>query len=425
VILERLLRKYLSGKFQQDFNILAIVQDKINGTIIGENHKKLIKKYLMLFFVGHLVGLRTLNSLIEHFSLSSNTLSAKYTKLCSQLKNSDISSFFSKVFEQILSNKFAELSEKHPCIFSRETTTAVLDDSVFRCWLESQDEDTLKFHNRFFSGQYGCVVSGFQVVVFGISIGDTFYPLYLDFVQKSVKEGDSKATTDKYPAAVRLINKWKEFHKKLKDSNVKIKNLYLSCDSGYNHSEIIAAWGSKLISVPKKNNKVTIDGISWKITDYIEKVFLVEEKAALLVAPNKAFTKRVRAKYHCRNVEVTLLFFRYNKSKNVSVVYSTDLLIKEKTIRRNWFQRTYIEQYFKIIKHVLQIQQTRPQSKSRFEINLCMYMFLALQVQCLTKWIRKECDIYERKGFVNLRHTLMNSPWIKSYLSQSVGTILQ
>jgi len=251
--------------------------------------------------------------------------------------------------------------------------------------------------------------------------------LYIDFTQKIVKEGDKKPKSNKHVVAVKLIDKWKKFYKTLESRGIEIPELFLSCDNGYDHSLVIEAWGNKTLSVPKKSNKITIDGNSCSINNYIKNVFLPEEEVFLTDNPNseEPFTKRIRATYNCRGIQVILLFFRYNYSKKVSVVYCTDLNAKEKTIRRNWFQRTYIEQYFKIIKHVLQIQETRPSDKARFECNLNVYMFLALQVQLLIKWLRKECDFYHRKGFINLRQTVMNSSWIKSYLRQSINDLLQ
>ena len=67
---------------------------------------------------------------------------------------------------------------------------------------------------------------------------------------------------------------------------------------------------------------------------------------------------RFRAFYDSQNREVVLLAFRLNGSKKVSIIYATDKNIKGKTLRRHWFQRTYIEQFFKLLKHYLLIQKS-------------------------------------------------------------------
>ena len=52
--------------------------------------------------------------------------------------------------------------------------------------------------------------------------------------------------------------------------------------------------------------------------------------------------------------------------KKVSVIYSPDLKIKAKTLRRRWFQRTHIEQFFRLMKHSLKIQDSKSENQSEF-----------------------------------------------------------
>jgi hypothetical protein len=422
-ILGRMLKKYLNSQFQNHLNILDEVQEALQGAIIEDRHKRLISKYTMLFFVGQVFGLPTLKSILDNFGINSSTLSKNYSLIHKKLKGKEfnylVMNLFSSAFEKILTEEFREMVSKDPSIFSKIVVTAVLDDTVFRCWLKKLDPETAKYYGYFFSGQFGRTVTGFQVVTFGISVGNVFFPLYAEFVSKN----DSDET--KHGVAVRLINRWKKFNNELINNEINIPELFLSCDNGYDNTSILEAWGDKVLSVPQKRNKITVNGKSYKIEDYINKYYLPKEAKHKESQPDTPFELRIRAEYHCRGKEVVLLFFRFSGSSTVSVVYCTDTNAMKKTIRRNWFRRTYIEQFFKITKHVLQIQEQRAQEKSRFEFNLGVTMFLALHVQLLIKWLRKKCTFFAHHGFIRLKRILMNHAGIRSYFSQCLNDLLQ
>ncbi len=119
------------------------------------------------------------------------------------------------------------------------------------------------------------------------------------------------------------------------------------------------------------------------------------------------FIHRFKATYCAQNREVTLLAFRLNGSKKVSIIYSTEKSVFAKTLRRHWFQRTYIEQFFKLLKHVLKIQEARVKTKNEFHIKLLRFAFVAFHAQKLVKFIRKTFKQFDKFGFITIQRTLI------------------
>ena len=115
-----------------------------------------------------------------------------------------------------------------------------------------------------------------------------------------------------------------------------------------------------------------------------------------------------------------MLFFRLNGSKKVSVIYSISKHIFAKTLRRHWFQRTYIEQFFKMLKHVLQIQEARTKDKKGFEFKLYRFAYVAWHAQKLVRWIRKKMKHFGRKGFITIQRTLASDPDILYLLQKQI-----
>lgn len=196
-----------------------------------------LDKFLRLVFLGQITGLPTLNSILKHLGITSNSRQIKYSKLCRKLTRKTIRSLFEFIFEQELAARLSELCQKDDSNWSRELVTVVVDDSVFRQWLENvnQDEDTQKYYGKFFSGQFRATVYGFKIVTLGISIDGVFYPLYFEPVAKESESNDEKKATK---VAVKLIERWDKFRDKLRQRSTLLPILNLSCDSGYSDVEL-------------------------------------------------------------------------------------------------------------------------------------------------------------------------------------------
>ena len=386
----------------------------------------MLEKMSSLFFLGELLGLPTLNSILSKFSIKSNHLQKNYKAFYDKLSINKIRKIFEYVFEIQLRQRFEEMSKKDSSIWSKELVTLVLDDSIFRQWLQGQvpEKDWEDFYGCFFSGQYKASVYGFKVVSLGVCIEGVFYPLYFDFVKKMPKTAskDDKRAASAVKVAEKLIKRWATFTKDLSSNGVNLPKLHLSCDSGYSDVDLAKVCDESdliYISVPKKSHLFEIKGQKIKLSDWIEKEFLEAEKTHLLHS-DEPFIFRFQAKYYSKDSEVTLLAFRLNGSNKVSVIYSTNKHIFAKTMRRHWFQRTYIEQFFKTLKHVLKISEARVRTKAQFENKLWHFAFMALQADKLVRFIRRKCKEFNRKGFIFLQRMLCSDPDFLDLLQKQI-----
>ena len=60
-----------------------------------------------------------------------------------------------------------------------------------------------------------------------------------------------------------------------------------------------------------------------------------------------------------------------------------------KTLRRHWFQRTYIEQFFILLKHTLQVSQVTTGAKNDFVLKIFRFFFIALHAQKLVVFLER------------------------------------
>lgn len=121
---------------------------------------------------------------------------------------------------------------------------------------------------------------------------------------------------------------------------------------------------------------------------------------------------RIKAYYKALEKEVILLFFRYNNSENVTVIYCPVIQapnIFAKTMRHHWFSRTQIEQFFRTVKHILKIQEVKSQNKIEMDIKVGRFFGVALDAQLLTQYIKKTFKLLKKVGFKQIiKHIIFN-----------------
>ena len=168
--------------------------------------------------------------------------------------------------------------------------------------------------------------------------------------------------------------------------------------------------GMYYISVPSKNHYFTINDKKITLKTWIDTEYIKAEnthnaaQSELHNAEKTPFVYRQRAFYNAQNKYVTLLAFRLGNSKKITVIYTPDINIKGKTLRRHWFARTQIEQFFKLLKHYMKIQEPRTTQKHDFEFKLYCFAFIALHLQRLIReYIRRRIPEFKRKGLGFLR----------------------
>ena len=228
--------------------------------------------------------------------------------------------------------------------------------------------------------------------------------------------------------AIKLVNRFGYWKRKLAKKGILLPDFHFSCDSGYSHELLEKACKNNQmadISVVKKLHNFEINGKRIKASNLIKEVFLGAEKkhqekeTQLPQSEKTPSSCRIKANYCSQNnKKVVLLIFRLNHSNKVTIIYTTQLEAKVKTLRRHWFARTYIEQFFKILKHVLRIQQTTTKTKQAFEIKLLRFFFVTLHAQKLIKIIRKKIKDFWEKGFIALQRILNNEEIIIDLLQK-------
>ena len=363
-------RKYFENEFLATSTLFRESFSDLDISTMNESDKLLFEKMQTVFFLGQLVGLPTLKSILVQFGITSTQLSINYKDLYKKLTIHTIRLLYEYVFENQVVDLLKKMASKDSSIWSKKRVTAILDDSIFRQWLSEVARES-DYFGCFFSGQYNCPTLGFKVVCFGLYIDEIFYPLFFDFVRKRAK-ADKREPIE---IAKKLVTRWGKLQAKLAKEDILLPAIHFSCDNGYSDvslSEECNKKGNNLIyiSVPKKNHSITINNKKTNLNEYIKDVFLKKEKQHqeqqkhLKEEEKTPFTLRIKALYPSQKREVIFLFFRLNGSTKVSVIYSPNLTIFAKTGRRHWFNRTYIEQFFKTLKHVLKISQEQKIKRS-------------------------------------------------------------
>lgn len=420
-------KKYFENKFLDTSALFSKAFSKLDFSNLKNKEIDYFEKIHIIFFLGQLIGLPTLKSILVKYGITSNSLHIDYKNLYKNLTINKIRLLYEYVFESQVVDLLKKMALKDSSIWSKKRVTAILDDSIFRQWLSESAREN-DYFGKFFSGQFRAAALGFKVVCFGLYIDDVFYPLFFDFVRKKGKADEKEAIE----VAKKLVNRWGRLQKKLAEENVVLPAIHFSCDSGYSDVSLNEECNKKqnnliYISVPKRNHIININNKKTNLSGYIKNTFLVKEKQHqkaqkhLNEEDKTPFTLRVKAFYQCQKREVIFLFFRLNGSNKVSVIYSPNLTIFAKTLRRHWFNRTYIEQFFKTLKHVLKISEPRTKNKEEFENKLLQFAFLAIEVQKIVRFIRKKCKQFKQKGFISLQRILCSEQEIIDLLQGKIS----
>ena len=409
-----LLAKAVSFFYKHQFEKIQIIIESIDVELLDKKQASERVKFQKLFFLGQLLGLTTLHAILEIHGIKSNNIQKKYSFLCKTLTHSKLHKIKEYIYVEQLRLKLEELGYQSPSEWSKSNVTVVADASVFQQNLSKNQQDN-DYYSSWFSGQYHTTVMGFKILTLGVVISGVFYPLYYEFIgKKNDKEKE---------VFCNLLKKFKIFWGKIQKKHVNLpKKLPLSCDNGYSCKEIVESCDSNnliLLSVPKKNNIFKINNVSKTLNQWIETEYLIPEKAFIekqnLLNIEKIkikFTLRIKAYYKALEKDVILLFFRYNNSKNVTVIYCPVIQapnIFAKTMRHHWFSRTLMEQFFRTVKHILKIQEVKSQNKIEMDIKVGRFFELALNAQLFTKYIKKTCKVLKNAGLKQIiKHIIFN-----------------
>lgn len=404
-LLEVAFNNYINDKVPECFGLLS----EISESDLSGLDKSLFQKTQILLLVGEFFGCHTLNQILTVTMVKSGTWHSRLASLSYR----QIELAVCAILKEAALDVLTDLAKKSDSSWSRAAVSLVIDDSIFKQWLThgQLDPATAEYFDRYFSGQSKSVVYGFRITLCGLAIDDTFYPMYFTLTKK--------VDNTRQIACDLLSQAHKDITLACKKAKVTIPNLFLSVDSGFHGLELLNLCATfatttlpiTLVCVPKNNHIIEIQATKdtpefrGKLPEFIDKHFKVAE-AKFYEDPNNKdehFTMRLKINYVSVNTELIILIFRFKKSQKVSVIYTTDLNIKAKTLRHRWFQRTHIEQFFRLLKDTLKIQLSKSKDKNGFVKKFCIKLFQALHIQLFRNYCRRKFRYFRKMAFPTIR----------------------
>jgi len=372
---------------------------KVNNENLAGESLYQFRQTVLLLLIGELYGLNTFKKILSSVGITSRNCYKVWSKFSYKQLYGYVSHYLVLQFKESME----ELCSKSDSTWSRASITLIIDETIFKTWLQSKDDDELfsTYFGKYFSGQTHKSEYGFRYSLSGVSIGEKFYPLYFSPIKKGEKcTVEAQQTVKKMEALIRQCAKKQGF---------KVPNISLSVDGGYNSEDLIKECSqlktkTNFICVPKKNNVVKIGHFQGSLTKYIEECFLPEEENSNC---QQDFFIRKKGYYNCKKMEVVFLFFRLNGSKKVSIIYSTNLSIKAKTLRRRWFNRTKIELFFRKIKDTLKVQQSTADSCEAFFKKVSLFILKVVFTVRFEKYCRKQFKEFKDLTFWQLRQKII------------------
>ena len=357
---------------------IHIIEPVLDANISKTDQCKVDKVILLCCFASFF-GHNNLNQILKAYQNKSKNLYSIYN----QLSYRDFSAISAMLMEHFVAERLKDIGQKGESTWSRMKPVYIIDASIFKIWLQNPDN---VFFDKFFSGQTRKGEYGYKITLGGIAINGTFYPVSFYVA--------SKAHTDAQIAEVIMYDMHRVTQKIKYDYNLTFGQWYLSIDSGYSDPDLLA-YATEIdvipICVPVKTHKFQIDNLNINLKEYIDKHYIPQEAEYYQKngADAEPFTLRKKAYYKCRKCTVTLLFFRLNGSKKVSVIYTTNTDVKAKTLRRGWFQRTHIEQFFRFCKHTLEFAASTYSDVNDFLKKVCLFFVKALFCNVVRNIFRK------------------------------------
>jgi hypothetical protein len=389
------IHAFSRGFFAESWHLLSV----LDTLSLSDKDLKKIHKVLTLLVLGEFFGYHNLCQALDAYHLAPHQL-YRLWKTCT---HAQLVTFVDGFLWLAFQERFLPLCRKSMSTWSRMNVTLVIDSSIYKQILSVGDE-TPEF-DKFFSGQYHAPVYGFRLTLIGMVIGKRFYPIQFYISSKAYKERDVAKTL--------LADVTHKFDLLKTDESISFPNLFLSVDNGFCHRDLFDANTEiTVISVPKHSWIFQIDGQTMSVKQHIDR-FLAEERPH----QEALFPLRKRAIGNTLG-EVVLLFFRLKNSKNISVIVTDHLEIFAKTLRRRWFQRTYIEQFFRFSKHILNIQSNKSTTSTEFDRNVSVNFLKVLVCQTFTAFCRATFPVLHGWSFEHIRTHAIYDQVEQTFLEQ-------
>lgn len=178
------------------------------------HQEKSAMEVLMILIMGLHFDLSTIKEVSDVLGIEKNKL---YTHL-GKMSISDWKKLFRSIFTKEAENQLLELSEKAPSTWSKYAPQLSIDDSTLRKW-----GNTLRYLGKWWSGQCGKVVKGYNVMLIVLKINEQVLPVHLWLLSKK----DCKTRIQ------RASKLFKELADSWKQVGIHIDKLPISMDAGY------------------------------------------------------------------------------------------------------------------------------------------------------------------------------------------------
>lgn len=401
-----------------------LIEDLESDSSIEENY--LYQHLIILQLLGELFGHHTLTGLLKSVGIQSNQKNKKWSKL----SHRKLFKWLNLYLKQAFLVDFKVLLAKSDSTWSRQNITVVGDESVFRQWLEGLKKEDDPYYGKYFSGQFCKSVWGYKTSLWGIMFNDRFYPIEIKFL--GTNDTCSSIAQCCFVIVSELLLKSLEGYQK--------PLLHVSVDSGFNNKELLSKIESKgfiPICVPKNSHIIEYNGNRLKMSE-LKEIYKEKEEAFKLKyekinalklkngepisLENKqapALVWRQKVQYQMHGKSVILLLFRLKNSNKVSVVFTTDLKAKAITIRRHWFTRTSIEQFFRLMKTTLKVQESKSENYQGFIKKFSLICFKACFVLDLRNRVRAKVKGMKKATWVDIRRILslnLGTQWLENLM---------
>lgn len=353
------------------------------------------QKLILLQLIGEIYGFHTLTELLSSVGINPSQSNKKWQKLGFRT----IFGWLEKCIRNEFKADFEALLQQSDSSWSRQNITVIGDESVFRQWLCEESKENDEYFQRSFSGQFCKTVWGYKMSVWGVMMNDRFYPLVI----KCMKSGESCSSV-----AEKCVDELADFLNSISDGYDK-PALFASTDSGFNNVLLLKKMeerGFVPICVPKDNHRIIYEDKPLNIKELKEFFKKKETKFLAKNLSEDTFCWRIRATYQMHNREVVFIIFRLKGSKKVSIVFCLDLDSKAKTIRRHWFARTSIEQFFRLMKTTLRIQESVSKGYEGFVKKFSMTCLKACFVLQMRNRVRKKIKGMKNATWATIRRLL-------------------
>lgn len=399
----RLIRKTIAkaihafsgGFFAESWQLLTALEP----LELSNHDLNTIHKALTLLVLGEFFGYHNLCQVCDAYHLAPH----QWYRLWKACPTPHLVTFVNAFLWLAFQERMLAVCQKSQATWSRMNVTLVIDSSIYKQLLAHSK--AIPEFDKFFSGQVHAPVYGFRLTVIGMVMGKRFYPIHFYVSSKAHAERDVART---------LLAEVKDKLDRLATAkSLTFPPLFLSVDNGFCHPDLFAADDDiTVISVPKKTWVFEIDGQRMNLSQHIER-FLEDEHTS----QTPVFPLRKRAVGNTLG-EVVLLFFRLTNSTKVTVIVTDHRDIFAKTLRRHWFQRTAIEQFFRFSKHILNIPSTKATTVSEFDRKMSLNFLKVVVCQAFTAFCRVQFAPLHAWSFEQIRRHAIYDQIDQTWLEQ-------